>query len=94
MKFIKQNLVETDIFLERYLPCKILNMIKDVNDEVISDYNDRKKYLTQLDAEFKKVMQKNCHISFKEFENFETEEYNKINEKSKEGELKDLESFQ
>jgi hypothetical protein len=47
-----------------------------------------------MDAEFKKVMQKNCQISFQEFENFETEEYNKINEKSKQGELKDLESFQ
>ena len=47
-----------------------------------------------MDAEFKKVMQKNCQISFEEFEHFETEEYNKINEKSKEGELKDLESFQ
>jgi hypothetical protein len=52
---LKQNLVETDVFLERYLPCQILNIIKDVNDDVIGDYNDRKKYLTQLDAEFKRV---------------------------------------
>ena len=55
MKFIKQNLVETDIYLERYLECKILNLIKDVHEDVHGDYNDRKRFLTQLDANFKRI---------------------------------------
>lgn len=55
MSFIKSNLVETDIYLERYLECKILNLIKDINEDCFGDYNDKKRFLSNLDNNFKRI---------------------------------------
>ena len=45
---VKKKLQETDVYVDRYLPCRILNMIKDLTEESFSDYNDNKLFLTKL----------------------------------------------
>jgi transcriptional accessory protein Tex/SPT6 len=45
---VKKKIELTDVYVDRYLPCKILNMIKDVTEESLSDYNDNKIFLTKL----------------------------------------------
>jgi hypothetical protein len=42
MGFLKGIIIQTDIYIDRYLPVKILNMIKEAVEESFADYNDRK----------------------------------------------------
>ena len=43
---------KTEIYLDRYLPCKILNMIRDMTEESITDYNGRKEFCERVKAQF------------------------------------------
>lgn len=41
----KKKLEQTDMYIDRYLPCRVLNMIKETSEESFSDYNDNKVFL-------------------------------------------------
>ena len=55
---VKVDILNTDVYLERFLECKILNIIHDVNGPSISNYMDRKEFLTTLSKKFKEIDQK------------------------------------
>lgn len=42
----------TEIYLDRYLPVKILNMIRDHTEESIGDYTDRKEFIERIKDKF------------------------------------------
>jgi hypothetical protein len=48
-------LAKTDTYIDRYLPCRTLNLIKDAIGESFSDYNARKIFLTNIDSAFKNI---------------------------------------
>jgi len=43
----------TDVYIDRYLPCRVLNMVKKSTEPALGDYWDRKRFLTGLAASFK-----------------------------------------
>ena len=49
---LKGDLIETEIHIDRYLPCKILNMIRDLTEDSISDYMGRKEFCERVKARF------------------------------------------
>ena len=55
IRLLKKNLNATDVYIDRYLPCRILNIIKEITEESFSDYDDRKIFLTKLDNAFMNV---------------------------------------
>lgn len=52
---IRDNLTMTDIYLERYLPCSILNIIHESTNGIISTYDDNKLFMENLDKKFKEM---------------------------------------
>ena len=55
---VKNTLLSTDLHLDRYLPVKILNLMKDVHEDAISSYGDRKVFLTNLESQFSELQKK------------------------------------
>ena len=55
LSVVKKKLEQTDTYIDRYLPCRVLNMIKDLTEESFSDYNDNKNFLTKLRKQFEEV---------------------------------------
>ena len=52
---IRVNSLNTDIYLERFLEVKMLNLIHDMTESSISNYSDRKEFLTNLNKRFKEL---------------------------------------
>ena len=48
----------TDIYLDRYLPCKVLNMIRDMTEDSLSDYSGRKEFCERAKAKFEDFQKK------------------------------------
>ena len=55
---VKNTLLSTDLHLDRYLPVKILNLMKTVHEDAISNYGDRKAFLTNLESQFSELQKK------------------------------------
>lgn len=51
--FNKSNILKTDIYIDRYLPCRILNIIQAVFLNSFSNHNDNKRFLEKLDHKYK-----------------------------------------
>ena len=66
LAFFEGELKKTDIYIDRYLPCKILNYYKDICLEAFGDYNDKKNFSAALDMQFKE-----CHAKIVTEENFD-----------------------
>jgi len=58
VKYIRNNLMSTDIYIERYLPCLALNQIKECLEDAFGDYNDRKSFLTIMKKRFHEMQHK------------------------------------
>ena len=52
---IRVDTLNTDIYLERFLEVKMLNLIHDMTESSISNYSDRKEFLTNLNKRFKEL---------------------------------------
>jgi hypothetical protein len=52
---VKQNVHQTDIYIERYLPSTTLNMIREAFNGVLSEYNDNKLFLENVSKRFKEM---------------------------------------
>lgn len=52
---VRNALLSTDLHLDRYLPVKVLNLMKDVHENAISGYGDRKAFLTNLESQFSEL---------------------------------------
>ena len=46
---VQNEALSTSLYLERYLQPRLLNLIKDVHEPALSDYHDKKEFLTKLD---------------------------------------------
>lgn len=46
------------MYLDRFMPFKIMNMIYDVHQDSITDYNHRKEFLTKMEGLFSKMRKK------------------------------------
>ena len=46
--FNQKNLLKTDIYIDRYLPCRTLNLIQAVFLTAFSNHNDNKHFLEKL----------------------------------------------
>lgn len=55
---INGELRDTDVFIDRYLPCRILNDLKFIFEEAFGDYADKKSFLDKLDEKFKLTKEK------------------------------------
>jgi len=55
---VQTDLLSTNLYLERYLQPRMLNLLKDVLEPSVSNYGDRKELLTKLDELFKAAKEK------------------------------------
>lgn len=57
---LRLSQLETDIYIDRYQPCKFLNMIKASfgDGEVISEHREKRLFLTNLDKMFQEIKEK------------------------------------
>mgnify|MGYP006893842083 CR=1 FL=1 len=58
MENMRLNLVQTDIYLDRYLPVSTLNLIKEVCEDSFSKFRDKKCFLQELDGKYQEVLAK------------------------------------
>ena len=55
---LQSDLLSTNLYLERYLQPRMLNLLHEVLEPSISEYGDRKELLTKLDELFKAAQEK------------------------------------
>ena len=55
---LKLDTLNTDIYLERFLEVKVLNIIHNIHESSISNYGDKKEFLTNLNNKFKELEKK------------------------------------
>ena len=55
---LKLDTLNTDIYLERFLEVKVLNIIHNIHEPSISNYGDKKEFLTNLNNKFKELEKK------------------------------------
>lgn len=55
---LKTQLLLTDIYIDRYFPIRMVNLIHDVGQGAFGEYNDNKKFLENVDRKFKWLNEK------------------------------------
>ena len=55
---LKTQLLLTDIYIDRYFPIRVVNLVHDCGKEAFGDYNDNKKFLENIDKKFKQLKEK------------------------------------
>lgn len=58
ISYMKNKLDHTDIYIERYLPVKIYNMIYECHKDSLLDFGHRKEFLTSMKSIFNKIRTK------------------------------------
>jgi hypothetical protein len=52
METVRINTKSTDVYLDRYIQVKMVNLIKQVTEPALSDYDDKKMFNRSLEKQF------------------------------------------
>ena len=55
---LKGNLLLTDIYIDRYLPCTVLNLIQETSEEAFLDLMGRKSFSSSLKKKYDEALAK------------------------------------
>jgi len=55
---MKCNNLQTDIYIDRYLPCMMLNLIQSTSEEAFTDYTGRRSFCKSLKSKYDEILDK------------------------------------